>query len=93
MLGLVDVRGGGDHLMYATFWSTLWVIPGRMRHPLNQCAKTTGRTLGLPDVRCSVRELVTNFSYKQTVPPPISLTHSHPLVCPYAAKTLSLSFE
>jgi hypothetical protein len=46
------------------YWDTLSVILGCMRRPLDHCAKTTGRTLGLPDVHCSVRELVTNFSYK-----------------------------
>jgi hypothetical protein len=53
-----------DHRMYATFWSILWVIHRRTRHPLDQCGKTTERTLGLPDVRYSVRELVVNFLYK-----------------------------
>jgi hypothetical protein len=69
----------GDHWTYALqivhrtyvgppdvryFLNTLWVIPGRTRQPLDQCAQTTGRTLGLPDVRCSVRELVADFLYK-----------------------------
>jgi hypothetical protein len=56
----MDVHGTTGH----TLWDTLLVVPGRTRHPLDQCAKTIGRTLGLPDVRCSVRELVANFSYK-----------------------------
>ena len=46
------------------FWNILWIILGRTRHPLDHCAKTTGFTLGLPDVRCSIRELVANFPYK-----------------------------
>jgi hypothetical protein len=69
----------GDHRMYVLqivhrtyvgppdvlyFFNTLWVIPGRTRHPLGQCAQTTGCTLGLPDVRYSVRELVADFLYK-----------------------------
>jgi hypothetical protein len=46
------------------FLYTLWVIPGRTRYPLNQHAKTTRRTLGLLNIRCSVRELVADFLYK-----------------------------
>jgi hypothetical protein len=53
-----------DHQTYATFWKTLWIIPEHTRHPLDQCAQTTGRTLGLPDVCCFVRELVADFLYK-----------------------------
>jgi hypothetical protein len=53
-----------DHQTNVTFWNTLWVIPRRTRHPLDQCAKTTGHTLGLLDVHYSVKELVANFPYK-----------------------------
>jgi hypothetical protein len=57
-------EGGPLDMTYATFWKTLWIIPGRTGHPLDQCAQTTGRTLGLPDIRCFVRELVADFLYK-----------------------------
>jgi hypothetical protein len=49
---------------FDTLWGTFWVVPGRTRHPLDQCAKTTGGMLGSPDVRCSVKELVASFPYK-----------------------------
>jgi hypothetical protein len=96
-LSLVRTYGGGrttgrtlckwysgrteDQQMYATFRNTFWVIPGCMRHPLDYCAKTTERTLGLPDSRCSIRELVANFSYKQHVSPLISHACFLPLMC------------
>jgi hypothetical protein len=35
-----------------------------MRHPLDHYARTTGRTLWLPDVRRSDKELVADFLYK-----------------------------
>jgi hypothetical protein len=69
----------GDHWTYALqivhwtyvgppnvryFLNTLWVIPGRTRHPLDQCAQTTGCTLGLPNISYFVRELVADFLYK-----------------------------
>jgi hypothetical protein len=53
-----------DHRTYATFWNTIWVMPGHTRHPLDHCTRTTGRMLGLPEVRYSVRELVANFPNK-----------------------------
>jgi hypothetical protein len=67
----------GDHWTYALqivhqtymgpsdvryFLNTLWVILGHMKHLLDQYTQTTGHTLGLPKVRCSVRELVADFS-------------------------------
>jgi hypothetical protein len=69
------------------FFNILWVISRRMRHSLDYCARTTGRTLGLPNVRLSDKELVADFPYKCPPPALISHAHSHPLLCPLAART------
>jgi hypothetical protein len=53
---------GSPYVCY--FLNTLWVIPGCTRYPLDHCAKTTGRTLRLPNVCCSIRESVANFPNK-----------------------------
>jgi hypothetical protein len=69
------------------FLNTLWIISRRTRYFLDHCARTTERTLGLPNVRRFDRELVADFSYKYPPPPLIPHAHSHPLVCPYAIRT------
>jgi hypothetical protein len=58
----MDVHGTIRRMLL--FGGTIWVIPGRTRHSLDKCAKTIGHTLGLPDVYCSIRELVASFPYK-----------------------------
>jgi hypothetical protein len=63
LLSVVQTYGGGGPLGVRSV-STLWVKPERTRHHLDQCAKTTGRMLGLSDVCYSIRELVANFLYK-----------------------------
>jgi hypothetical protein len=47
-----------------SFLKTLWIIRECTRHSLDHCARTSGRTLGLLDVRKSDRELVADFPYK-----------------------------
>jgi hypothetical protein len=54
--------GGPSDVRY--FLNTHWIIPRRTRHLLDQCARTNGRTLGLPDVHRSDKELVADFHYK-----------------------------
>ena len=70
------------------FWNTLWIIPGHMRYPLDHYAKTTERTLGLPDIRCSGswwRTFPINRPFHLHLPMPILLT-------PWRAPRLPKSF-
>jgi hypothetical protein len=80
LLSVVRTYVGPPDVHY--FLNTLWVIPGRIRHLLDHCARIIGCMLGLPDVCLSDRELVSDFPYKYLPPPLISHAHFHPLVCP-----------
>jgi hypothetical protein len=55
------------------------LIPGHTLHPFIHYVNSTGRTLGLVDVRCFFRELVAPLPYKYPHKP-FFLSHHFPLV-------------
>ena len=77
-------RTGGhtwDHRTYATFWNTLWLLPGRTRQPLDSCVivpnvRPFGRTsITLPG------ELSVALSYKYLYPSTFFTSFQTPLGC------------
>ena len=72
----------GTTQTYATLWNTPWVILGRMRHPLDCWTNSIGCTLGLANVCCFFKELVTALSYKYPSPHPSFSPYSNSLARP-----------
>jgi hypothetical protein len=53
---------------YATFWNTLWVIPGHMLQPFTHCVNSTGCMLGFGERLLLFGELVATLPYKCPLP-------------------------